>query len=414
MPGIDVFTDPPTRDRWLSACASDDALRAIGTGVRADFALECGAERVVLRVEDGVPALAESEPVFTLSAPSEVWAELLAATPRPPYQSFFGVLRTGEGRVDGDQLAFAQSVHVVRRILEHARSGGAPASASIETLDRSQVRGRYVNAPLQGAEIDIYIEESGSGAPLLFLHTAGADSRQYHGMLANAGLQERYRMVAFDLPGHGRSDRLPGPIGGYSLTTELYADAILGVIDQLGLQGVIVSGSSMGGEICLEIAYRAPDSVRGVIACEASERVEGRRQPWAKHPQVNESLFVPEWVYGMMAPQSPQPFKDDVWWGYSQGGFNTFHGDIDFYSGEWDGRDKVEHIDTDTCAVVMLTGEYDYSCTPAMSASTAQRIRGAVFWSMPGLGHFPMAENPAQFLPHLTKALQIVEGSTDG
>lgn len=221
-------------------------------------------------------------------------------------------------------------------------------------------------------------------------------------------------MIAFDLPGHGRSDRLPIPIGSYSLTTELYADAIIGVIERLGLTDVIVSGSSMGGEIYLEIAYRAPDAVRGVIACEASERVEGRRQPWARDPYVNESLFVPEWVYGMMAPQSPQRFKDDIWWGYSQGGFNTFRGDIDFYSGDWDGRDKVTQIDTSRCAVVLLTGEYDYSCTPQMSERTAQRIRGAHFWPMPGLGHFPMAENPAEFLPHLRKALDVVERSTDG
>ena len=37
----------------------------------------------------------------------------------------------------------------------------------------------------------------------------------------------------------------------------------------------------------------------------ASERIVGREVPWARHPQVNESTFVPEWVYGNMAPQSP-------------------------------------------------------------------------------------------------------------
>jgi pimeloyl-ACP methyl ester carboxylesterase len=112
-----------------------------------------------------------------------------------------------------------------------------------------------------------------------------------------------------------------------------------------------------------------------------------------------------------MSPTSPEPLREQVWWHYSQGGCGTFHGDIDFYSGGWDARETIAEIRTDACPVVMLTGEYDYSCTPAMSQATASRIPGAVFRTMPGLGHFPMAENPPLFRRYFSQALDEVEAA---
>ena len=98
-----------------------------------------------------------------------------------------------------------------------------------------------------------------------------------------------------------------------------------------------------------------------------------------------------------------------MWWEYSQSGFGTYHGDIDFYSGDWDARDRVGGIDTGQCPVFMLTGEYDYSCTPEMSRRTAEKIPGASFRVMPGLGHFPMAENPAAFTGQLMPVLDELD-----
>ena len=127
--------------------------------------------------------------------------------------------------------------------------------------------------------------------------------------------------------------------------------------------------------------------------------------PWADHPQVNQAIFVPEWIEGLMAPHAPAPCAVDVWWQYSQGGHATFARDIDFYSGEWDARERVHRIDTRRCPLVMLTGEYDYSCTAEHSAATAAKIPGARFAMMPGIGHFPFAENPPLFAEHLLPVL---------
>lgn len=415
MGRADASTSPFDRHaEWVERCRADAQLAVFARFADVGFAVDAGDRRAAFRIVDGqVRALGDAEPDFTLVAPAEAWAEFFRPVPAPLHHHFLAMrMRVPGTEVRGSELAFAQHAHLARRVLEIGREllhGAAPRDADPE-IDRSAIRTEYVRVTVGGDEVDLHVASGGAGQPILVLHTAGADLRQAHALLADTELTARHRVVAFDLPGHGSSERLPGPLGSWSLTTALYGDVILAVIDALGLDRPILLGASMAGEICLELAYRAPERLGGVIACEASERVTGRTTDWARHPLVNGSVFVPEWIDGLCAPTSPAACREAIWWSYSQGGFATFAGDIDFYSGDWDGREKVPHIDTAVCPVVMMTGEYDYSCTPAMSAATAARIPGAQFWTMPKLGHFPICENPAVFAGQLARALETIGG----
>lgn len=57
----------------------------------------------------------------------------------------------------------------------------------------------------------------------------------------------------------------------------------------------------------------------------------------------------------------------------------------------------------------LLTGEYDYSCTTEASQATANKIPGAMFEAMDGLGHFPLTESPRKVLPYLIRALDHIQ-----
>jgi pimeloyl-ACP methyl ester carboxylesterase len=111
----------------------------------------------------------------------------------------------------------------------------------------------------------------------------------------------------------------------------------------------------------------------------------------------------------MMSPTAPLANKQLIWHLYSAQAYGIFHGDLDFYFGGWDGRSRVASIDTQSCPVYMLTGEYDWSNTPEMSQKTADKIPGAVHKAMPDLGHFPATENPAKFVPHLIEAIDHIQ-----
>jgi pimeloyl-ACP methyl ester carboxylesterase len=131
--------------------------------------------------------------------------------------------------------------------------------------------------------------------------------------MADGRITGTHRLVAFDLPWHGRSAPTPGAVtGSWSLNTDLYVDIVMSFIASVGLQRPVVLGASMSGEICLELALRHPETFRGIIACEATDHVAGRQTPWSFHPEVNQALFVPEWIHGLMAPQSPAECAEEV------------------------------------------------------------------------------------------------------
>jgi len=397
----------PESAAWRAACAVDPVLAAWRGPWQSGFAIDTGA---------GAPfAFGDAQP-FTFAAPAEVWARYLQPVPPRHHHSLFAMLaRVPGARVEGDALAFHQQAHVLRRVLEigkflalgHAAPAPVSLRPSIGAAPAPGVVGRYVPVAARGQVHAIYHEAAGAGRDMLCLHTAGADGRQFHRLMADARITRTHRLVAFDLPWHGKSPPPAGAIpGSWRLDTELYVELIMGFIAAAGLSRPIVLGASMSGEICLELALRFPDSFHAIIACEACERIEGRQTHWPLHPAVNPGFFVPEWIEGLMAPQSPAGCAAEVLWHYAQGGPGVFYGDICFYSGDWDARDRVARIDARRANLFMLTGEYDYSCTTEMSAATAAKIPGARFQAMTGIGHFPFAENPARFADYLLPILE--------
>jgi pimeloyl-ACP methyl ester carboxylesterase len=399
--------DGAFRQDWLAACGGDAVLAAWAGPWNVCFAIQCDDAEMVFRFEQGRCVASDGTPAFTLSAPASVWGKFLQPVPPRHHHAIFAMrMRVPEFAVLGDELCFAQHVHLARRVLEigkHLMRGGkAPVPVSLHPAlgedTAPDVRGGYVPVTVGERTYRIHYETAGTGRDVLCLHTAGADGRQFHRLMADETIVRDHRLVAFDLPWHGKS---PPPVGGipgeWRLDTDLYVALIMGFVRAAGLQKPIVVGASMSGEICLELAYRHPEEFSAIVACEASEKIEGRKVAWAAHPQVNQAHFIPEWIEGLCAPQSPAECVADVYWGYAQGGPNTFAGDISFYSGDWDARERVGRIDTNICPLFMLTGEYDYSCTAEHSAATAAKIPGVRFQVMEGMGHFPFAENPKLF-----------------
>jgi pimeloyl-ACP methyl ester carboxylesterase len=273
------------------------------------------------------------------------------------------------------------------------------------------ITGRYAYLEVAGTRNRVYFEEAGEGRPLLCLHTAGADSRQWRHLLCDAEVTGRWRVLAFDMPYHGRSTP---PTGWwekeYLLTTEAYVRTVMAFVRTLDLEQPVVLGCSMGGAVVLELASRHPAEVSAVIGLEAASEIEGRFSDWTVMPDVDGSVVAASWTYGLMAPQSPEAARREVWWTYAQGGPGVYRGDTYFYSVDWDLRGREEKIDTVACPVYLLTGEYDHACTPEETSATAAAIPGAKFMRMRGIGHFPMAENYPRFREHLLPILRELEG----
>ncbi|MDE0192262.1 MAG: alpha/beta hydrolase [Gammaproteobacteria bacterium] len=271
--------------------------------------------------------------------------------------------------------------------------------------------GRYVYLTLDGVEHRVYFEESGTGdVGLLLQHTAGADGRQWRHLLEDAGLQEHFRMVAYDLPYHGKS--VP-PLGRswwteeYRLTRDFLMAVPVALAQALGLERPVYMGSSIGGHLAIDLALRHPREFRAVVGLEASAYTPGGFVDEFNHPRIGND-FKAHLMYGMMAPTSPEAMRRETAWVYSQGAPAVFKGDLYYYSVDHDVRNTAATIDTDVCSVDILNGEYDWSGTPEAGEELAAMIPGARYKTMKGLGHFPMSEDPKRFLAEIRPVLERI------
>ena len=274
--------------------------------------------------------------------------------------------------------------------------------------------GRYVHLRIAGRDNRVYFEESEgvekNNIPLVCLHTAGSDGRQFRHLMTDNAVTNNFRVIAFDLPWHGKS--LP-PTGyhkeEYRLTTESYVEAILGFCRGLGLERPVIMGCSMGGRVVLELALKHPKELRAVIGLEASDYQEPWYDTdWLHRPDVHGGEICASLISGLVAPQSPEEFRWETLWGYLCSGPGIFKGDLHFYREDSDYRDRSPKINTRLCPLYLLTGEYDFSCTPEDTKRTARSIPGSEVTIMESLGHFPMSENPLLFRRYLLPVLQKI------
>ena len=227
------------------------------------------------------------------------------------------------------------------------------------TAVREPVTGAYVHIPYAGYEYRVFYEEAGEGIPLVCLHTAGTDSREWRHQLNDPDINEKFRVIALDLPRHGKS--IP-PIGfekeDYRLTAKFYSEFVMAFCEALELDRPVIMGSSMGGNICLHLALNFEERVRALIAIEACEYSPGWYISWLAHPHVHGGEACATSVFGLMAPQSPDEYRWETWWYYSQGGPGVFKGDLYFYSVDHDFRGLCEKI-SGNVPIYLMTGVYD-------------------------------------------------------
>ena len=209
------------------------------------------------------------------------------------------------------------------------------------------------------------------------------------------------------MPWHGKSTPPDGwERGEYRLTTQSYTAAIRAFCAAMELDRPVVMGCSIGGRIVLNLAIEHAAEFRALIALEAADF----QQPWydtswLHRPDVHGGEVCAALVSGLIAPHSPPVNRHETLWMYMQGGPGVFKGDLYFYRVDGDLREKVKKIDTKTCPLYLLTGEYDFSCTPEDTLRTASQIPGVEVPIMKEVGHFPMSENPAKFREYILPVL---------
>ena len=149
-------------------------------------------------------------------------------------------------------------------------------------------------------DLNYHVEERGTGAPVIMLHGFTGSTETWRPLINK--LEQAFRVITIDLPGHGQTDA-PPETTRYRM--ELVADDLADLLDRLKATPAHWLGYSMGGRLALYLACRLPQLVRSLILesaspgiidqCERKARIEQDTSLAQRIEREGIARFVDHW-----------------------------------------------------------------------------------------------------------------------
>jgi pyruvate dehydrogenase E2 component (dihydrolipoamide acetyltransferase) len=421
MPKWGLTMTSGTVTGWLrdegDAVSEGDPLLTVETE-KAVNDVEAPADGVLLKIV--VPTgdeAAVSAPVAIIAAPGESLSDAdLASLIAPPTKTAGagrGTVGRGEregrtatrdasGRVNASPAArkLAGELGVDLAAVEATGPGGRITSddverAAAELQDDPSARETMVAAG--DFELAALVAGPVKTRPLLFLHGLGGNYATWQ--VALGSLAEQHRVVALDLPGHGKSSKPEASDFDYSLAS--LAKTVAQAVETLKLKQPIVVGHSLGGAVAMQLALDLGDRIGGLVLIDsaglgreigselrslmAGEAGSSTARGLLSLFYHDQRLVLDRGVEEMAAAQT-QPGA----WAAQQAVANAAFSD--------DGQqfDLPEQLGEVNQPVLIVWGEHDRVIPAAHGAQAIEKLPDALLKLIPDVGHVPQVEAPEQ------------------
>jgi pimeloyl-ACP methyl ester carboxylesterase len=267
--------------------------------------------------------------------------------------------------------------------------------------------------------IKLYYEETGSGAPIVFVHEFAGDYRSYESQVRYFG--RGYRCIVFNARGYPPSD-VPDDVDRYS--QDRARDDIRGVLDGLHIDKAHIVGLSMGGFATLHFGFTYPERTRSLVVAGCGYGASpDKRQQFVDETEAAalrfETIGMAKAAEGYaLAPsrvqlQNKDPrgwreFADQLAEHSTAGAALTMRGVQKRRPSLFDLTDKIKTI---TAPTLVLSGDEDFPCLePALLLK--RTIQTAALVVLPNTGHTINLEEPALFNQLVGEFLQKVDSGT--
>ncbi|WP_227268608.1 alpha/beta fold hydrolase [Roseobacter weihaiensis] len=242
----------------------------------------------------------------------------------------------------------------------------------------------------------LFVSQAGKsdGPPVILLH-GGLGSRADFEPLARY-LVSRYRLIAIDSRGHGRS-----ALGDATLTYRQLADDIAAVLDQLGLSEAGIIGHSDGGIVALRLAASHNARPRFVVAVGAHWQLPDDNPT----REIYRDVTAQEWreMFGRQVRryEAENPDPDFA---------RLFEATRAMWLGKGDDAYPNDTVRTITTPLLVVNGDEDILVSRAHAFALAERVEGARLLNLPFASHTVLQDTPTDVLPALTG---FIDGSQE-
>jgi 3-oxoadipate enol-lactonase len=239
---------------------------------------------------------------------------------------------------------------------------------------------------------------TGSGHPLILLHGFPLDNTLWGPLLPH--LKDHFDLIVPDLPGLGRSLLFRE---SYHLT-DMAAD-LADLLHGLGLPRAFVAGHSMGGYVALAFARQSPEMLLGLglISTQAlpdnAERQAARHQTAAEVAEKGPGVVADAMAAKLSADPAHEPLlRETILRQPASGIVNA----LKAMAARPDSSDLLPGLD---CPVSIVHGLADALIPPERAREMQAALPKAHLAELPGVGHMPMLEAPAETAEALKKLL---------
>jgi 3-oxoadipate enol-lactonase len=235
--------------------------------------------------------------------------------------------------------------------------------------------------------------EAGTGPAVVFLHGLGMTRTGFDPQLA--ALADRFRCVAWDMPGYGASPAPDGP-----LTFPALATAVDGLLDTLGVADAHLVGLSLGGMVALHAALEHPRRVRSLALLDSSPAfgLDGTQpDAWRRarlaplDEGVTPAAMAERVLRSIMAPGVADDVVAAAAASMARIPPDGLRAAVECLPTH-DVRARLGEIRVPALVVV---GERDEETPPTYAQALADGIAGAELAVVPGAGHIANLEAPA-------------------
>ena len=235
----------------------------------------------------------------------------------------------------------------------------------------------------------IFFDEIGSGRPIVCIHTAGANSLEYRELLPLLA-QKGYRVIALDLPGHGRS---------YLINDEPfremhpYAEFVWSFAQEVCEDKPIIVGCSVGGSMTIDMVAHHSENIRAAIAMEGAART-----PVFPDTSIAEQpAWYPGWQAGVEIVGVPSSANRNAGPDLLME-LRYVHRNSQLVMAAdlqcWSKHNVKGKLGKVRCPVLLMKGEESFHIAPELAHETVKEIPGAELLFLKGIGHYPMMEDP--------------------
>lgn len=248
---------------------------------------------------------------------------------------------------------------------------------------------------IRAGDVQLHARIDGREGPwVILVHALGANLTLWDDTTRH--LSERYRILRFDLRGHGGSD---APVGAYTMAR--LADDAVALMDALDIGQAHVCGVSVGGMIAQTMGVRHADRLLSLTLVDTIHHTPMEAHPmWANRIGQAEAHGMAGMVQSTMERWLTQPFRDnhpDVVERISRMLLGT---PVQGYVGVAQAIvafDLVDAIGRIHCPTLVVTGANDEGAPVSMAQSIAEKIHGAKLEVLPDAAHLSFIEQPERF-----------------